>query len=97
MPEDVRGGQKGEDGCFKQDGGMHIIMEYVMLEGMERESVWEREREKGRGEVEVEVEVEEDKASTVVPQAVRHTSGRTFDMGEIKRYQWLAQYIHQRT
>ena len=41
---------------------MHIIMEYVMLEGMERESVWEREREKGRGEVEVEVEVEEDKA-----------------------------------
>ena len=76
---------------------MHIIMEYVMLEGMERESVWEREREKGRGEVEVEVEVEEDKASTVVPQAVRHTSGRTFDMQEIKRYRWLAQYIHQRT
>ena len=38
---------------------MHIIMEYVMLEGMERESVWEREREKGRGEVEVEVEVGE--------------------------------------
>lgn len=35
MPEDVReGGKKGEDGCFKQDGGMHIIMEYVMLEGM---------------------------------------------------------------
>lgn len=30
---------------------MHIIMEYVMLEGMARESVWNRE--KGRGEVEV--------------------------------------------
>ena len=46
MPEDVReGGKKGEDGCFKQDGGMHIIMEYVMLEGMERESARERTEE----------------------------------------------------
>ena len=97
MPEDVREGGKREKtvvSCRMEE----CISSWSMLcwKGW-RGRVCGREREKGRGEVEVEVEVEEDKASTVVPQAVRHTSGRTFDMGEIKRYQWLAQYIHQRT